>query len=140
MAPPPDEPQVSDEHVVVGASALVDLLLGGTLGAAVADRLDGAVLHAPAHADAEVLSALGRLHRAGRLPASTVAVRLEAMAAAPIARHPVADILAGAWRRRDRLRLADALYVELAHRLGTPLLTTDAALARVVPLAELVTV
>lgn len=123
----------------VDASALVDLLLGGTLGAAVADRLDGSVLHSPAHADAEVLSALGRLHRAGRLPASAVAARLEAMVAAPIARHPVADLLAGAWTRRDRLRLADALSVELAHRLGTPLVTTDAALARAVPLADLVT-
>lgn len=131
---------MSAPHLVVDASALVDLLLGEALGAAVANRIDGAVLHAPAHLDAEVLSALGRLHRAGTLEAPVVAEQLAVLAAAPIERHSLAVLLAGAWGRREFVRLADALYVELAVTLGAPLITTDARLAQVVPDAEVVSV
>ncbi len=59
-------------EVVVDASALVDLLLGGPLGDRVAARIAGRRLHSPAHLDAEVLSALGRIHRAGDLSAAAV--------------------------------------------------------------------
>lgn len=112
-------------EVVADASALVDLLLGNEFGHAVGKRLAGTGLHAPAHVDAEVLSALGRLHRAGALDASAVEYKLTALAAAPITRHGVDDLLFGAWARRHRLRLADALYVELAARLDCLLVTTD---------------
>jgi len=123
------------EALVVDASAIVDLLLGNELGAAVRRRVAGTVLHAPAHLDAEVLSALGRLHRAGDLDVDVVQRMLAAQAVAPLERHPVADLLAGAWARRHQLRLGDALYVELAAGLGLPLITTDRRLQPVV-LAE----
>ncbi|HUZ22124.1 MAG TPA: type II toxin-antitoxin system VapC family toxin [Acidimicrobiales bacterium] len=116
------------EQAVVDASAFVDLLLGGPLGDAVARRVSGRRIHGPAHLDAEVLSALGRLNRAGALRASTVATMLGHLADAPIERHPLAGLLAGAWGRRSNLRLADALYVELAAALDVPLVTTDARL------------
>lgn len=112
-------------EVVADASALVDLLLGNDLGQAVGRRLAGTRLHAPAHVDAEVLSALGRLHRAGDLPASAVERQLTALSTAPITRHGVDELIVGAWGRRHRLCLADALYVELAVRLDCPLVTTD---------------
>lgn len=112
-------------EVVADASALVDLLLANDLGRAVSKRLAGTGLHAPAHVDAEVLSALGRLHRAGDLDAGDVETKLNLLVAAPITRHPVGDLLPGAWARRHRLRLADALYVELATELGCQLITTD---------------
>lgn len=131
--------EVTDEHLVLDASALVDVLLGEALGAAVLARIDGIALHAPAYLDAEVLSGLGRLHRSGHLSESTVAEQLGVMAAAPIVRHDVADLLRGAWDRRQQLRLADALYVELAARLGLRLLTTDRALGRATDIAEVVT-
>ncbi len=124
--------------LVVDAAALVDLLLGTELGDSVATRLRGASLHAPAHVDAEILSALGRLHRAGAVPARVVTQRLHAAATAPIERHPLAELLQGAWGRRGRIRLADALYVELAERLEAPLITTDVALAKAVRVAEAV--
>jgi predicted nucleic acid-binding protein len=129
---------LADQHLVLDASALVDLVLGERLGAAVAARIEGAALHAPAHIDAEVLSGLGRLHRAGHLAPATVVRQLDAVAAAPLQRHPVADLLGGAWRRRARVRLADALYVELAAELGVPLVTTDARLGRAVRMAQVV--
>lgn len=124
-------------EVVVDASALVDLLLGNDLGEAVERRLAGHGLHAPAHLDAEVLSALGGLSRAGALGEPAVDAMLPRLAAAPIRRHPVAGLLAGAWWRRHRLRLADAIYVELAEAEGLPLVTTDGRL-RPVAAAEVV--
>jgi hypothetical protein len=41
---------------------------------------------------------------------------------APVVRHPFAGLLLGAWERRANLRLADALYVELAESLSLSLL------------------
>ena len=130
---------MADEHVVLDASALVDLVLAHPIGAAVGARIEGRVLHAPAHLDAEVLSALGRLLRAGALTARAVSRQIDLVAAAPIDRHPLAEMLRGAWMRRAQLRLADALYVELAVRLGLPLVTTDAALGRATSVAEVIT-
>ncbi|MGH9104017.1 MAG: type II toxin-antitoxin system VapC family toxin [Acidimicrobiales bacterium] len=129
---------MSDEILVIDASALVDLVLGEALGSAVRERVDGAALHAPAHLDAEVLSALGRMHRAGRLTSSLVARQLDAVAAAPIVRHLLPELLVRAWSHRSRLRLADALYVQLAADLAVPLVTTDARLGRAVRAAEVI--
>jgi predicted nucleic acid-binding protein len=125
--------------LVVDAAALVDLLLRSEVGGAVEARLQDASLHAPAHVDAEILSALGRLHRSGVLSARLVTQRLEAAAEAPIERHPLPELLQGAWGRHERIRLANALYVELAERLEAPLITTDTALARSTHIAEAVT-
>lgn len=66
-------------------------------------------LHAPAHLDAEVLSGLGRIHRAGDLSAVEVTQHLDTVAVAPITRHDLPGLLAGAWGHRSRIRLADAL-------------------------------
>jgi predicted nucleic acid-binding protein len=123
--------------VAVDASALIDLLLGGGIGVAVATRLAGHGLHGPAHLDAECLSALGRLNRAGDLSATAVEKLLAELAVAPITRHPVRELLTGAWLRRAKLRLADALYVELADQLDIALITTDARL-RPVRLVEVI--
>lgn len=124
-------------EVVADASALVDLLLGNDTGAAVGRRISGHVLHAPAHVDAEVLSALGRLQRGGSIEANAVTRMLQHLADAPLQRHPLARLLIGAWGRRHELRLADAVYVELAVSLRVPLVTTDGRLGQV-PAAEVV--
>jgi len=131
-------PGAGVEPVVVDASALIEALIGSQLGVAVRGRMRGCELHAPAHIDAEVLSALGSLCRAGELSDQTVASALGELTAAPIARHHLAGLLAGAWGARDRLRLVDALYVELSRSLDAPLLTTDTRLARESVVAELV--
>ena len=124
-------------EVVVDASAMVDLLLDNELGGAVRRRLAGHALHAPAHLDAEVLSALGRLHRAGDLEAEDVESRLQTLVAAPIERHNVSDLLIGSWSRRHQLRLVDALYIQLAISRKIALVTTDRRL-HAVPAADLV--
>ncbi|MGC9221084.1 MAG: type II toxin-antitoxin system VapC family toxin [Solirubrobacteraceae bacterium] len=126
------------ETIVLDASALVEALIGTPQGVAVRQRLRGCDLHAPAHIDAEALSALGRLHRSGELDANTVSAALSEIALAPIIRHPLAGLLAGAWAARDQLRLVDALYIELATELHATLLTTNGQLARARPIVELV--
>jgi predicted nucleic acid-binding protein len=129
------------EALVIDASALVEAQLGTDLGVKVRERMRGHQLHAPAHLDAEVLSALGRLHRAGELAQSSVTAALDGLAAAPIHRHPLSTLLRGAWERRDNQRLVDALYTELAAALeSVPLLTTDARLACADDRAELIVV
>jgi predicted nucleic acid-binding protein len=126
-------------EAVVDASAMVEALLGTTLGIEVRARMRGRELHAPAHLDAEVLSAFGRLHRAGDLATNSVEAALRELTAAPIRRHPLADLLSAVWAGRERLRLVDALYVELARSLSSiTVLTTDARLAKQCELAELV--
>lgn len=127
------------EALVLDASAVVEALLGTDLGVRVRARMRGHLLHAPAHLDAEALSALGRLHRAGDLDEAIVATALDELSAAPIRRHPLASLLSGAWARRDQQRLVDALYVELSVSLPSArLLTTDARLARSHDQAELI--
>ncbi len=117
---------------------MVEALLGSALGVSVRARMRGLSLHAPAHFDAEVLSALGRLRRAGEIDEAIAAAALERLAAAPIRRHPLADLLGGAWARRANQRLTEALYVELADSLAVGLLTTDGRLARACASAQLI--
>jgi predicted nucleic acid-binding protein len=124
--------------LVVDASAMVDALAGTPVGPAVTTRLRNCTLHAPAHFDAEVVSALGRLQRAGALSARQVGLRLQRLETAPIQRHQLAPLLRGAWRRRHNLRLADALYAQLADDLGAPLVTTDTGLSIAATNGELI--
>ena len=125
------------EHVVIDASAMVDLLArtADRFGA-VRARLARTVMHAPAHFDAEVLSALGRLQRSGVVTVAEVDAALDALSRAPVTRHGLDSLIVGAWARRDSLRLTDALYVELADNRDLVLPTTDERLARAWPQAE----
>lgn len=131
------------ENVVVDSAALLDLFVATDVGLLLDMRLEGCTLHAPDHVDAEVFEGIGRLTRAGVLWPSRAFGHLQALAAAPIERHPVQALLEGAWRRQSAqsaMTPSDALYVELARSLGLALITTDPRLARASePVAELVT-
>ncbi|MCK0173850.1 MULTISPECIES: type II toxin-antitoxin system VapC family toxin [Mycobacteriaceae] len=134
-----DSPALPREKVVIDASAMVDLLARtGDRFWAVRRRLAGTVMYAPAHFDAEVLSALGRLQRGGVLSVAHVETALDELRDAPVTRHDLSPLLAGAWARRDTVRLADAFYVELADNAGLRLVTTDQRLARAWPSADVI--
>jgi predicted nucleic acid-binding protein len=124
--------------VVIDASAMVDVVCefpGGDHARSVVTG--GDAVFAPAHIDAEAMSALGRLHRAGDLV--DVDDRIEVIRDFPMDRLPLPLLLPLAWSLRERISLKDALYVALAITLDAALLTTDRRLARaaegLVPLA-----
>lgn len=115
------------------------MLVDAPLAGAIRARLRQNELHAPAHLDIEVLSAMGRLHRGGRLSAEQVSRRLEMFRRIPIRRHLLDPLLADAWDFRHNLRLTDALYAALSDQLAMPIITTDRGLVAAVPQAELPT-
>lgn len=112
------------ELVVVDASAVVDLLVRSE-----ATLPSGATLVAPAHLDAEVLSALARLCRADVLSDGAVVDMLEGLAELPLDRVPLPRLLLSAFELRDNVSQRDSLYVALAQQLEAPLLTLDHRLA-----------
>lgn len=124
------------ERLVVDASAMVDYLVNSPLASRVAARIEGSDINVPAHFDAEVLSALGRLQCGGHLGEVDVAERVALTAHAPFHRHLLAPLLSGAWALHHNVRLVDALYVELANQLDATIVTTDAGLASVSHSAE----
>jgi len=134
----PDAGARGTDSYVVDASVLVDLAILRVGWREMAARLGGRALHAPAHVDVEVMSALARLERAGTLSADQAGSALTRFLHAPVTRHPLPDLAQGAWRRTKQLRVADAFYVELAASLGLRVLTADARLARASDLADLV--
>lgn len=121
--------------LVLDAAALVDVLIEGEGATWVLDRIADHALHAPAHLPAEVLMALhGVLRRGHELPEPAELI-LRRVGGLPIELVDVRELLAATWARRDQHSLTDALYVELASRLDTVVVTTDRRLARTTPLA-----
>jgi predicted nucleic acid-binding protein len=115
---------------VVDASVLVEYLAGGEEAGAVRVRLlaSRGQLWAPHLVDAEVGHALRRGVRAGELTAARARAALEDLADFPIQRVGHLALLDRAWKLRANVSFYDALYVALAERLDTPLLTLDARL------------
>jgi predicted nucleic acid-binding protein len=115
---------------VLDASAVVELLLATPAGRHVEGSLRGRTLAAPAHLDAEVFSALGRLAREGTVAEERVERSVAELAQAPVSRFALAPLLPAAWELRANVSLRDAPYVVLARRLDAMLVTADARLAR----------
>lgn len=116
--------------LVLDASAAVELLLRTPAGGRVEAALRGRHVVVPAHFDAEVFSALGRLVRASELAEGAVDAILGELARAPFVRCPLQPLLSDSWACRHNLALRDALYVTLARRLEAELVTADARLAQ----------
>lgn len=117
------------EKLVIDASAMVDYLVDSPLAARVAERIANNEILVPAHFDAEVLSALGRLHRGGELSEAEVEARVALTAQAPFHRHLLPPLLEGAWARHHNVRLVDALYIELANQVDATIITTDSGMS-----------
>lgn len=114
---------------MVDAATVVDLICD--LPAAEPFRrhlAEAGAVAAPAHLDAEVLSALGRLKRAGQL--THEAERIAALGSFNARRWPLQPLLPAAWALTDRIAVRDALYVALAQSLEATLLTSVARLRR----------
>jgi len=96
----------------------------------VADRLKvGDALFAPAHLDAEIVSALRGMARKNRALDRVVPSVLAQLAGFPIQRFPLPPLLERMSELRHGITAYDATYVALAERLGAALITCDARLA-----------
>jgi predicted nucleic acid-binding protein len=120
--------------IVLDASAAVDLLTpiepqATWVSRAIAAGEDD--LHAPHLLDLEVASAVRRRALAGELSARAGAWILDDLADLRLTRYPHSLLLPRVWELRRRATAYDAAYLALAEILGCPLLTTDAALARI---------
>jgi predicted nucleic acid-binding protein len=114
---------------VVDAATVVDLICDFPAAEPYREALASATaVAAPAHLDAEVLSALGRLKRAGQL--TRAAERVEALAAFGARRWPLQPLLRPAWALVGRIATRDALYVALAASLDAILITSDGRLRK----------
>jgi len=114
---------------VVDASVAVNALVSGTLQEQSRLRLGDVEAVAPTLIEVEVLSALARLERAGRLgrhAATDAVAKWTELPVELIHREELAPLV---WSLRGSLRIADAYYVALALTLDAPLLTADRRLA-----------
>jgi len=117
--------------IVIDASALVELLVGGTPRAArLAARLHPSEsLHAPHLIDLEVASVLRGLE-ARRLVSPALAARaIVDLLALDLVRYAHDSLVPRAWQLRGNLTAYDAAYIGLAENLASPLVTCDARLA-----------
>jgi predicted nucleic acid-binding protein len=117
--------------IVIDASALVELVVGGTPRAArLAARIAGSEsLHAPYLIDLEVTSVLRRLE-AQRMVSRALATRaIGDLLALDVTRYPHDVLVPRIWQLRGNLTAYDAAYVALAESLRAPLVTCDGQLA-----------
>jgi predicted nucleic acid-binding protein len=116
--------------LVVDASCLFEVLIGGLGAEAIRDRLADDGDHAAPHiVDVEVFGVVRREHLRGHLDRTEAAQAVEDLEAWPGERFGHRLLLDRAWRLRDTVRGWDAMYVALAEALGATLVTTDRRLA-----------
>jgi predicted nucleic acid-binding protein len=116
--------------LVVDTSAVLAVLAGRTPDSELVQRLaDDGDLHAPHLIDIELLHALRRLVRGGKLSADRaedVRTDIAALALTRYGHEPLADRI---WALRENLTAYDAAFVALSEALEVPLITCDARLA-----------
>jgi predicted nucleic acid-binding protein len=118
--------------IVIDASALVELIVGGTPRAArLAARIQhpSESLHAPQLIDLEVASVLRGLE-ARNLLSPVLAVRaIIDLLALDLVRYSHDSLVPRVWQLRGNLTAYDAAYIALAENLASPLVTCDGRLA-----------
>jgi len=116
---------------VLDASAAVAIILNSDLARDLfRDALRGEVFHAPHLIDIEVLSALRKLVRLGKIDSRDLPAMIRDFRKLPIDRVAHDPLLERIVALRDNLTAYDAAYVALAELLDIPLVTTDSRLAR----------
>ena len=116
--------------VVVDSSALVELLLQSRRAPAIFQAVGSAEMAAPDVINPEVLSALRRLERIGKLPTGRANQAVDDLLDAQVRRFPTLALLPAAWKLRANVTPYDACYVALARELECPLVTGDLKLSR----------
>lgn len=116
--------------LVVDASCLCEVLIGGPEAEKIRNRLAADDDHAAPHVvDVEVFGVIRREHLRGGLDRTAAAQAVDDLEAWPGERFGHRLLLSRAWQLRDTVRGWDAMYVALAEALDAILLTTDRRLA-----------
>jgi predicted nucleic acid-binding protein len=118
--------------IVIDASALVELLVGGTpraarLAARIADPAES--LHAPQLIDLEIASVLRSLEARRQLSRQLATRAIVDLLALDLTRYPHDALVPRIWQLRGNLTAYDAAYVALSENLAAPLVTCDRQLA-----------
>lgn len=118
--------------IVVDASVIVDFLIDPRMTTRIREELRAQDddLHAPAHLDLEVASAVRRHVAAGSLSPARADAALADLADLPVVRHDVTALMPRVWALHRHVSPYDAAYLALAEALAAPLLTRDGRLAR----------
>ena len=115
---------------MLDASAAVELLFATLPGAAVAQRLRGETVHAPAYFDVEVVGAVRRAVIRRLISDHEGLVAVVDFQNLPLRRWPTKPFVQRAYQLRHTHTVADGVYVALAEGLGVPLITCDRRLAQ----------
>jgi predicted nucleic acid-binding protein len=116
--------------VVLDASAAVEALLHGAVGAEVRGRIAGQELHAPYLLEFEVAEALRHSVRRGTLSPDRGHDALDDLFELAIVPYPLGALRERVWELGANVTAYDAAYVALAETLDAPLVTCDGRLAR----------
>jgi predicted nucleic acid-binding protein len=118
--------------IVIDASAILELLLGGPASTWVAARIAGAThgVHAPELLDLEVAQVLRRLEKEKSISTSRAKSALADYADLDVQRYSHRPFLDRVWALRANATAYDAAYLALAEGLDAPLVTLDVRLAR----------
>jgi predicted nucleic acid-binding protein len=117
--------------IVLDASAAIDYLVdAGERGKWARAHIRSEDLAAPHIIDVEVVSGLRQLLARAAVTRRQAENGLGDFAELDVTRYPVTFFLDRMWRLRSVLTPYDAAYVTLGEALGSPVLTTDARLAR----------
>jgi predicted nucleic acid-binding protein len=116
--------------IVPDASVAVELLLRTPLGDQLVNRVEGAILVAPALIDCEVLTVLRKLVLRGEIPDDRAVAALNDLPLWQIQRLAATDLLREAWSLRHNVNAYDAFYVAAARLYDAQVLTADGPLAR----------
>lgn len=116
--------------IVVDASAVIEVLVGGPNETLAARLAEEPVLHAPHLLDTEVLHVLRRLEQRGELTPERTAWARGLFDQLTIDRYPHQPLSERVWELRPKVSAYDATYVALAEALEATLVTTDGRLGR----------
>jgi len=118
--------------IVLDASVVVEILLGGPLAARIRQLLERGSQPwiVPHLLDVEVISALRNLAASRRIDAHRTQEFLDALASLPVERYGHTPLLERIWDLRHNFTAYDAAYIALAEATSSILCTTDEKLSK----------
>lgn len=116
--------------IVLDASAAVELVLSTAAGAGVAQRLTGQRIHAPAHLDLQVASAVRRAVLRDLITDHEGLTAIDDFQSLAVRRWSLPLLLDRSYALRATHSVADSFYLALAEGLSAPLISADARLHR----------